>query len=70
MTHQGLIQLLDDVYNELNSIRARDGAPQHIDWFQGQPLQTSSCTEQWWDELTNRVGEMRDKLKQGGDTCG
>lgn len=37
---------------ELNAIRARDGAPQHIDWYRGIPMQTSSCTDEWWDELT------------------
>ena len=68
MTHQDLIRLLDNVYDELNSIRARDGAPQHIDWVKGVPIQTSSCTEEWWDELTNRVGKMRDTLKQEGVT--
>lgn len=40
--------------HELNAIRARDGAPQHIDWYRGQPLQTDSCTHEWWDELTDK----------------
>lgn len=39
---------------ELNAIRARDGAPQHIDWYRGQPMQSSSCTDEWWDELTEQ----------------
>ena len=39
---------------ELNAIRSRDGAPQHIDWHRGVPLQTDSCTHEWWDELTEK----------------
>ena len=49
-----LLAALELAANELNAIRARDGAPQHIEWDRGRPLQTSACTEQWWDELTDR----------------
>jgi hypothetical protein len=47
--------VLKDAFYELNAIRARDGAPQHIDWLGGRPLQTSSCTHEWWSELTDKV---------------
>lgn len=49
-----LLEALKLATNELNIIRARDGAPQHIDWHRGRPLQTSSCTEEWWNELTEK----------------
>ncbi len=49
-----MLEALRLAAKELNAIRARDGAPQHIDWHRGQPLQTSSCTEEWWDELTDK----------------
>jgi len=39
-----LYKALELATAELNAIRARD---------RGRPLQTASCTEQWWDELTN-----------------
>ncbi len=49
-----LVEALKLATHELNAIRARDGAPQHIDWHRGQPLQTDSCTHEWWNELTER----------------
>lgn len=51
-SHDALVEALKQAANELNAIRARDGAPQHIDWHRGQPLQTSSCTHEYWDALT------------------
>ena len=42
-------------FNEMNAIRARDGAPQHIDWYKGRPLQTSSCTEEWFAQATDII---------------
>ncbi len=42
---------------ELIAIRARDGAPQHIDWSGGRPLQTSSCTHEWWNEVTEKCSK-------------
>src|SRR5689334_8479913 len=36
---------------ELNAIRARDGAPQHIAWDRGRPIQSDSCTHEYWDAL-------------------
>ena len=49
-----LVEALRLAAKELNAIRARDGAPQHIDWYRGQPMQTDSCTHEWWNELTER----------------
>ena len=42
-------------FNEMNAILARDGAPQHIDWYKGRPLQTSSCTEEWFAQATDII---------------
>ena len=47
-----MLKALKKATSELNAIRARDGAPQHVDWCRGQPLQTSLCTEEYWDALT------------------
>ena len=52
--NEKLVEALGLATQELISIRARDGAPQHIDWHRGQPIQTSSCTEEWWNELTEK----------------
>ncbi len=38
---------------ELNSIRARDGAPQIIYWDRGRPLQTDACDSQYFDSLVD-----------------
>jgi hypothetical protein len=58
-----LLAALKLATHELNAIRARDGAPQHIDWFRGQPLQTNSCTEEWWNELTDRCFAIIEKAE-------
>ena len=48
-----LLAALKDATWEIKAIGARDGAPQHINWDTGHlPMQTSSCTEEWWDALT------------------
>lgn len=47
-----LVAWVELATNEFNAVRARDGAPQHIDWYHGQPLQTDSCTHEWWSEMT------------------
>jgi hypothetical protein len=47
-----LLAVLKLTTYELNAIRARDGAPQHIHWDRGRPIQTNSCTHEWWNELT------------------
>ena len=56
MTEAEKIARLRTVLNlatkELIAIRARDGAPQHIDWNRGRPIQTDGCTAEWWNELT------------------
>ncbi len=48
-----LLAALQKATHELNAIRARDGAPQHIAWDRGHPIQTDSCTHEYWDALTN-----------------
>lgn len=40
--------------HELRAIQARDGAPQHIDWDRGSPIQTDSCTHDWWNTVVQR----------------
>ena len=59
-----LVEALKLAEYEFNEIRARDGAPQHIHWFEGRPLQTSSCTHEWWDEMTNKCGEALAQAEQ------
>jgi hypothetical protein len=49
---RAMLAALEKATHELNAIRARDGAPQHIDWHQGRPMQTSSCTHEYWDDMT------------------
>ena len=48
-----LLAALKRAAYELNAIRAQDGAPQHIDWYRGRPLQTDSCTHEMWNDLTD-----------------
>ena len=38
-------------WNELNAIHARDGAPQHIDWHQGRPIQTPGCAPEYFAKV-------------------
>jgi hypothetical protein len=47
-----LLAALKKATHELNAIRARDGAPQHISWDRGHPIQTDACTHEYWDALT------------------
>ncbi len=63
-----LVQALILATQELNAIRARDGAPQHIDWHRGQPLQTDSCTHEWWNELTEKCLDAIEKATGSRDT--
>ena len=49
-----MAESLHHAWEELNAIRARDGAPQLISWDRGRPLQTDSCTHEWWDKLTDQ----------------
>lgn len=42
-------------FKELNAIRARDGAPQHIDWYNGRPTQTDGCAHEWFEEVTDKT---------------
>tara|TARA_Y100000310_G_scaffold150480_1_gene149921 strand:+ start:6372 stop:6935 length:564 start_codon:yes stop_codon:yes gene_type:complete len=58
-----LLEALELATHELNAIRAGDGAPQHIDWHQGRPLQTDSCTHEWWNELTEKCFAAITKAK-------
>ncbi len=50
----GLIVVLEKATRELNAILARDGAPQHIEWDRGRPLQLNGCDPTYFREL---VGE-------------
>lgn len=65
-----LIKAAPDLYDalvrahyELNAIHARDGAPQHIDWDRGRPLQTSSCSEEYFSSV---VSECAAALAKAG----
>lgn len=49
-----LAEALNLAVYELHAIRARDGAPQNIVWDRGHPIQTQSCTNEWWNELTEK----------------
>lgn len=50
-----LLAALKLATRELNAIRARDGAPLLVSYtWNGVPMVTKSCTEGWWDELTER----------------
>ena len=40
-------------FYELNAIRARDGAPQHIAWYRGHPIQTDSCTHEYFSAVVD-----------------
>jgi hypothetical protein len=55
---------------ELNAIRARDGAPQHIDWDRGRPLQTNGCDPEYFDSLVDEcfaaLQKCDDALSQEG----
>lgn len=53
--HDAIVEALELAYKELNAIRARDGAPQHIDWDRGRPFQTSGCTEEWFGEVVDKA---------------
>jgi len=46
-----MLQALKKATSELNAIRARDGAPQHISWDRGRPMQTDGCTHEYFDSL-------------------
>lgn len=47
-----LLAALQKATHELNAIRARDGAPQHISWDRGHAIQTDGCTHEYWNALT------------------
>lgn len=49
--------LLWAAWFELNAIRARDGAPQHIDWHQGRPLQTDGVDRQYFSDLVDAMSD-------------
>ena len=58
-----LLVALEKATFELNAIRARDGAPQQIDWYRGQPMQNNACDPDWWNELTEMCWAALDKAK-------
>lgn len=45
---------------ELNAIAARDGAPQHIDWHAGRPIQTAGCDPDYFRKV---VDDCADALR-------
>lgn len=44
---------LHQAWRELNAIRARDGAPQILDWGPRGPIQTDSCTHEWFSQVVD-----------------
>lgn len=52
---QRLEALLWAAWVEFNAIRARDGAPQHIDWHQGRPLQTDGVSPEYFGALEDAM---------------
>lgn len=48
-----LLAALKKATHELNAIRARDGAPQHIDWGPKGPMQTNGCDPEYFDALVD-----------------
>ena len=50
-----MVAALEIAHGEFNAIRARDGAPQHIDWYRGAPMQTDSVTHEAWDQWTEQI---------------
>ena len=59
-----LVDALELATNELKAIRARDGAPQHIEWDRGRPMQPTSCTDEWWNELTEKCRAALAKARE------
>lgn len=57
------VKVMEQAFYEFNAIKARDGAPQHIDWYRGQPLQTDSCCHKWWAEVTESLKTNLQALK-------
>lgn len=58
-----LIEALELATYEINAINARDGAPQHIAWHKGQPIQTDGCTHEWWAELLEKCNAALAKAR-------
>ena len=50
-----LAECIKFAFHEFNAIRARDGAPQHIDWGKHGPMQNDSCAHEYWDEMTEKL---------------
>ena len=49
--------LLWAAWTELNAIRARDGAPQHIDWYRGQPIQSDGVDRAYFSALVDAMSD-------------
>ncbi len=56
-----LKELVGLAQHEFNAIRARDGAPQSIEWGPKGPMQIGLVSEEYWDELTNRLTEASEQ---------
>ena len=56
-TEERLRALLWAAWTELNAIRARDGAPQHIDWHRGQPMQSNGVDPEYFSALVDAIDE-------------
>lgn len=52
--HDALVVALNTALTELRAIQARDGAPQHISWDRGRPLQSDACSQEWWATVVDR----------------
>ncbi len=49
-----LLEALELATYELNAIRARDGHPVSYQFGPNGPIRIDLCTDEWWDELTEK----------------
>ncbi len=49
-----LLEALELATHELNAIRARDGHPVSYQFGPNGPIRIDLCTDEWWDELTEK----------------
>lgn len=64
-SREELAAALNKATYELNLIRARDGAPQHLHWDQGRVMQTNGCDPEYFDSLVNECLAILARVKGG-----
>ena len=58
------VEALDKAYRELNAIRARDGAPQVIDWDRGRPMQHDAVSPEYFSQIVDECESALAALRQ------